>query len=40
MSQNLLMTLMQLDIGGAETHVVELSKELKNISFTLTMDMI
>lgn len=26
---NILMSLMQLDIGGAETHVVELSKELK-----------
>lgn len=26
---NILMALMQLDIGGAETHVVELSKELK-----------
>lgn len=26
---NILMSLMQLDIGGAETHVVELAKELK-----------
>ena len=26
---NILMSLMKLDIGGAETHVVELSKELK-----------
>lgn len=29
MKYNILMALMQLDIGGAETHVVELSKELK-----------
>ncbi len=35
MSQNLLMTLMQLDIGGAETHVVELSKELKNRGYNV-----
>ena len=27
----ILMTLMGLDIGGAETHVVELSKQLKNL---------
>ena len=26
---NVLLSLMQLDIGGAETHVVELAKELK-----------
>jgi len=26
---NILMSLMSLDIGGAETHVFELSKELK-----------
>ena len=26
---NILLSLMQLDIGGAETHVVELAKELK-----------
>lgn len=29
MKYNILMALMQLDIGGAETHVVELSKEMK-----------
>lgn len=29
------MTLMQLDIGGAETHVVELSKELANRGYNL-----
>ncbi len=29
MKKNILMLLMKLDIGGAETHVVELSKELK-----------
>ena len=35
MSRNLLMTLMQLEIGGAETHVVELSKELKNRGYNV-----
>ena len=35
MSCNLLMTLMQLDIGGAETHVVELSKEFKNRGYNV-----
>ncbi len=35
MGRNLLMTLMQLDIGGAETHVVELSKELANRGYNL-----
>ena len=29
MKCNLLMALMQLDIGGAETHVVELAKEFR-----------
>ncbi len=35
MNKNLLMTLMQLEIGGAETHVVELSKELKNRGYNV-----
>ena len=35
MSRNILMTLMRLDIGGAETHVVELSKELKNRGYNV-----
>ncbi len=35
MNRNLLMTLMQLDIGGAETHVVELSKELKKRGYNV-----
>ena len=29
MSKKILMATMGLDIGGAETHIVELSKELK-----------
>ena len=34
MKYKILMTLMGLEIGGAETHVVELSKELKNRGMT------
>lgn len=30
---NVMLSLMQLDIGGAETHVVELAKELKRMGF-------
>ena len=33
--QTVLMTLMGLEIGGAETHVVELSKELKNQGYNI-----
>lgn len=32
---NILLSLMQLDIGGAETHVVELAKELKRRGFNI-----
>lgn len=32
---NILLALMQLDIGGAETHVVELAKELKRRGFNV-----
>ena len=32
---NILLSLMQLDIGGAETHVVELAKELKRRGFNV-----
>lgn len=35
MKCNLLMALMQLDIGGAETHVVELSKELSKRGYNV-----
>ncbi|MDY3929239.1 MAG: glycosyltransferase [Clostridia bacterium] len=35
MKCNLLMALMQLDIGGAETHVVELSKELSKRGYNI-----
>ena len=35
MKRNLLMVLMQLDIGGAETHVVELSKELSRRGYNV-----
>ena len=31
----ILMTLMGLEIGGAETHVVELSKELKKMGYKI-----
>ena len=31
----ILMTLMGLEIGGAETHVVELSKELKKLGYRI-----
>ncbi|MDD6213723.1 MAG: glycosyltransferase [Firmicutes bacterium] len=34
---NILMSLMQLDIGGAETHVVELAKELKRRGHNITV---
>ena len=37
MERNLLMALMQLDIGGAETHVVELSKELKKRGYNIVV---
>lgn len=37
MKCNLLMALMQLDIGGAETHVVELSKELKKRGYNIVV---
>ena len=37
MNCNLLMALMQLDIGGAETHVVELSKELKKRGYNIVV---
>ncbi len=33
--KNILMLLMKLDIGGAETHVVELSKELKKRGYNI-----
>ena len=32
---NILLALMQLNIGGAETHVVELAKELKRKGFNV-----
>lgn len=32
---NIMLSLMQLDIGGAETHVVELAKELKRRGFNI-----
>ncbi len=35
MKRNLLMALMQLEIGGAETHVVELSKELQKRGYNI-----
>ncbi len=34
---NILLSLMQLNIGGAETHVVELAKELKRKGFNITV---
>lgn len=34
---NILMSLMQLDIGGAETHVVELAKELKRRGYNIVI---
>lgn len=37
MKRNLLMVLMQLDIGGAETHVVELSKELSKRGYNVVI---
>lgn len=37
MKRNLLMALMQLEIGGAETHVVELSKELQKRGYNITV---
>ena len=35
MKRNLLMALMQLDIGGAETHVVELAKEMSKRDYNI-----
>lgn len=35
MNKSILMLLMKLDIGGAETHVVELSKELKKRGYNI-----
>ena len=35
MKRNILLALMQLNIGGAETHVVELAKELKRRGFNV-----
>lgn len=37
MRKNILMLLMKLDIGGAETHVVELSKELKKRGYNIVI---
>ena len=37
MSRKILMTLMGLDIGGAETHVVELSKELRRMGYDIAV---
>lgn len=37
MKKNILMLLMKLDIGGAETHVVELSKELKKRGYNVVI---
>ena len=37
MEKNILMLLMKLDIGGAETHVVELSKELKKRGYNIVI---
>lgn len=37
MSKNILMLLMKLDIGGAETHVVELSKELTRRGYNIVV---
>ena len=37
MNKNILMLLMKLDIGGAETHVVELSKELKKRGYNIVI---
>ncbi len=36
-NKNILLALMQLNIGGAETHVVELAKELKRRGFNITV---
>lgn len=35
MKCNLMLSLMQLNIGGAETHVVELAKELKKRGYNV-----
>ena len=35
--KNILLSLMQLNIGGAETHVVELAKELKRKGFNVVV---
>ena len=35
MSKKILMATMGLDIGGAETHIVELSKELKRRGYDI-----
>ncbi len=35
MKQKILMITMSLDIGGAETHIVELSKELKRRGYDI-----
>ena len=35
MKQKILMITMGLDIGGAETHIVELSKELKRRGYDI-----
>ena len=40
MKYKVLMTLMGLDIGGAETHVVELSKELKKQGYNDGQDLV
>lgn len=37
MKCNLMLSLMQLDIGGAETHVVELAKELKKRGYNIVV---
>jgi len=37
MKYKILMALMGLEIGGAETHVVELSKELKKQGFDIVV---
>ena len=37
MACNVLLSLMKLDIGGAETHVVELAKELKKRGYNVVV---
>ena len=37
MGKKILMVLMGLEIGGAETHVVELSKELKRSGYEIVV---